>query len=146
MIAAVGTGGGLDSTGQPTVVAGGKLGGTFTLDLQYDRLQGHNGFSTGGSAVIPLFRVPGPQLDPKKHYIKLYAEPGIGYRAGGGSFGFYSSAQLLVMLISDERWEKRTPYIEFQHRFPLDSPLQGDNRLSIGILFAICRACDVGSN
>jgi len=142
MLLAFGGGGGLDANGRPTTVVGGKIGGTFTLDLQYDRLQGNNGFSTGGSAVVPLFRFPGPMQNPRKKYIKVYAEPGIGYRAGGGAFGFYSSAQMLVMLVSDQRWEKPMPYIEYQHRFPFDSPLQGDNRLSISVLIAFCRVCD----
>jgi hypothetical protein len=145
MILAGGGGGGLDSNGQPTVVAGGKIGGAFTLDLQYDRIQGHNGFSAGGSAVLPLFRFPGPQENKNKNYIRVYAEPGVGYRAGGGTFGFYSSAQALVLLVSDARWEKPIPYIEFQRRFPFNSPLQGDNRLSIGVMIAFCRACDQGN-
>jgi hypothetical protein len=141
LILAVGGGGGLDANGQPTVAAGGKIGGAFTLDLQYDRMQGQNGFSTGGSAVVPLFRFPGPRENRNQHFIRVYAEPGIGYRASGGAFGFYSSAQALVLLVSDSTMEKPIPYIELQHRFPFGSPLQGDNRLSIGVMFAICRDC-----
>lgn len=141
MIMATGTGGGLDSSHQPLEFAGVKLGGAFTVDLQYDRIQGKNGFSTEGSAVLPVFRVPAPQLNPKRKYLKLYAEPGVGYRAGGGGFGGYSSAKVMLLLISDARWGKASPYIEFQRRFPFESPLEGDNRLTIGVSVPICQGC-----
>jgi len=146
LIMAAGTGGGLDANHQPVEFAGIKLGGAFTLDLQYDRTQGHSGFSTEGSAVLPLFRVPGPQTDPKKKYLKVYAEPGVGYRAGDGNFGGYSSAKLMVVLISDARWGDASPYVEFQRRFPFESPLQGDNRLTIGVMLPFCRGCALGAN
>ena len=64
LILAAGGGGGLDSAHQPTSFAGVKMGGPFSLDLQYDRIQSQNGFSTEGSAVIPLFRVP--RFQPNK--------------------------------------------------------------------------------
>lgn len=141
LIMAAGTGGGLDSAHQPVEFAGVKLGGAFTLDLQYDRIQGNNGFSTEGSAVLPLFRVPGPQLNQKRKYLKLYGEPGVGYRAGNGAFGGYSSAKVMLLLISDTGWGHASPYVEFQRRFPFESPLQGDNRLTIGVIVPLCQGC-----
>ncbi len=143
LILAAGTGGGLDANHQPVEFAGVKLGGAFTLDLQYDRTQGHSGFSTEGSAVLPLFRVPEPQTDPKRKYLKFYAEPGVGYRAGDGDFGGYSSAKVMVLLISDARWGNTSPYVEFQRRFPFESPLKGDSRVTIGVMMALCRGCGV---
>ena len=143
LILASGMGAGLDSSHQPVEFAGVKVGGAFTVDLQYDRIQGKSGFSTEGSAVLPFFRVPGPQRDAKKKYIKLYAEPGLGYRAGGGAFGGYSSAKVMLLLISDARWGNASPYVEFQRRFPFESPLQGDNRLTIGVAVPICQGCGI---
>jgi hypothetical protein len=138
-------GGGADlgSAYQPSVFAGTRLGGAITLDLKYDAIQGKSGFSTQGTGVVPLFRFPGPQEDPKKKFIKLYAEPGVGYRAGGGPFGFYSSAGLLVLLLSDTKSLTPMPYVEFERRFPFNSPLGGDNRVSVGVAFALCRGCGV---
>jgi hypothetical protein len=137
LILAAGGGGGLDSNRQPTSFAGVKIGGALALDLDYDRIQGKNGFSTAGSAVIPLFRIPPPKLNQNKMFLRTYAEPGIGYRAGGGTFGFYSSAKLLCILFSVPKWQDSSPYVEFERRFPFDSPLQGDNRLTIGVMLAI---------
>lgn len=134
-------GGGVDSTGQPTSFAGVKGGDLIVLDLQYDRIQGKSGFSTEGSAMLPMFRVPRAQEDKNKKYLKAYAEPGVGYRAAGGPFGGYASAKVMLALLSDERWGKPMPYIEFQHRFPFDSPMQGDTRVAIGVMVAICRHC-----
>jgi hypothetical protein len=134
-ILAVGGGGGLDSNHQATGFAGLKFGSAIALDLQYDRIQGKNGFSTAGSAVIPTFRIP-PLKPHENMFLRTYAEPGIGYRAGGGTFGFYSSAKVMVVLFSMKKWGDSSPYIEFERRFPFDSPLQGDNRVSIGFMFS----------
>jgi len=141
LVFAAGGGGGADSAGQPTSFAGVKVGDLAVLDLQYDRIQGKSGFTTEGSAMLPLFRVPRPQEDKNKKYLKVYAEPGVGYRAGGGTFGGYTSAKVMVALFSDERWGKPMPYIECQHRFPFDSPMQGDTRVAIGLMIAVCRHC-----
>ena len=149
LLAAAGGGGGLDSSGNPTTFAGVKIGAGFiTLDLQYDRIQAHSGFSTEGSAIIPLFRVPrfkkltipGPHQDEddNKRFIRVYAEPGVGYRAGGGSFGGYTSAKMLLLLFPDD---KAQPYIELQRRFPFNSPMQGDNRIALGLMLTICEHC-----
>jgi hypothetical protein len=136
MMAAVGGGGGWDSTNQSNAFAGVKVALLFplSLDLQYDRIQGHSGFSTEGSAVIPLFRVPGFQPFSKKNFVRVYAEPGVGYRAGGAPFGGYSSAKVLALLWIPPRNGDWSPYIEFQRRFPFESPLQGDNRITIGVM------------
>jgi len=142
LLLAAGGGGGLDSAHQPTSFAGVKVGGPFSLDLQYDRIQGHSGFSTEGSAVLPLFRVPRFRENKENKFIKVYAEPGVGYRAGGGPFGGYSSAKILAVLLMD-KWSDNwvAPYVEFQRRFPFESPLQGDNRLTIGVMLAVCAHC-----
>ena len=149
MVVAAGGGGGLDYFHQPTEFFGVKLGGAFTLDLQYDRIQGNSGFSTEGSALIPLFRVPpiqkylipGMKQDRDRKFLKLYAEPGVGYRAGNGSYGGYSSAKVMVALLSDAWKGNASPYVEFQRRFPFGSPMQGDNRVAIGVMIAICGQC-----
>lgn len=150
LMAAAGGGGGLDSSHQPTAFAGVKIGGIVcpcSLDLQYDRIQGHNGFSTEGSAVLPLFRFPRFQEsvhpgfehdDDDKRFLRIYAEPGIGYRVGGGAFGQYASAKVLLLLFPDE---KPQPYLEFQRRFPFNSPMQGDNRLTVGVMLTVCEHC-----
>lgn len=142
LILAAGGGGGWDFAHQPNAFAGVKVGGPVSLDLQYDRIEGHSGFSTEGSAVIPLFRIPRYQPFSTRKFVKLYAEPGLGYRAGAGPFGGYSSAKVLAALLTDtwsDNWV--APYIEFQRRFPFDLPLQGDNRISIGLMVALCGSC-----
>ena len=140
-LAAVGAGAGLDSAHQPVSFAGAKIGGPFSLDLQYDRTQARNGFSTEGSAVVPLFRFPSPQAKPGKAFLRTYAEPGIGYRAGDGNFGGYSSAKIMLLLWNGPGKSGAWPYLEFQRRFPFESPLEGDDRLSIGFMIAICGQC-----
>ncbi len=142
LILAAGGGGGLDSNGQPTSFAGVKIGGPFSLDLQYDRIQAHSGFSTEGSAQIPLFRIPRFRAEKQIKFVEVFAEPGVGYRAGDGAFGGYSSAKILAVLLTDTWADNWTaPYIEFQRRFPFGSPLQGDNRLTIGVMLALCNHC-----
>jgi hypothetical protein len=150
LLAGAGSGGGWDSSRQPAVFAGIKIGGMAcpcSLDLQYDRVQGHNGFSTEGSAVLPLFRfprfkesvLPGSQKnEDNARFLRVYAEPGIGYRAGGRPFGQYTSAKVLFLLFPDD---KAQPYLEFQRRFPFNSPLQGDNRLTVGLMLTLCAHC-----
>jgi hypothetical protein len=137
MMLAAGGGGGWDSTGQTNGFAGVKIGGPYTLDLQYDRIQGHNGFTTEGSAVIPIIRFPHFQENRKGKFVKIFAEPGVGYRAGDGPYGGYSSAKVMAVLVTD-KWSDNiaSPYVEFQRRFPFDSPLQGDNRITFGWMIA----------
>lgn len=94
--------------------------------------------------MLPVFRFPGPQKDKAKNYLRVYAEPGAGYRTGG-FLGGYASAKVMMVLFSDERLTslqtKWSPYVEVQRRFPFGSPLQGDNRVAVGIMFAICKDC-----
>jgi hypothetical protein len=143
LIIAAGSGGGWDFTHRPNAFGGIKIGGEATLDLQYDRIQGHSGFSTEGSAVLPLFRLPGYKPFKERKFVKVFAEPGVGYRAGAGSFGGYGSAKAMAVLLTDtwsDKWV--APYVEFQRRFPFGSPLQGDNRIGFGVmLVALCEHC-----
>jgi hypothetical protein len=142
-------GGGWDTKNQPTTFAGVKMGspilgfgGPFNMDLQYDRISGQNGFSVEGSGVLPLFRVPAFRPGEDRLLFKVYAEPGAGYRAGGGPFGGYASAKALVLFGS--KWVedgRPSPYIEFQRRFPFNSPLEGDNRIAAGIMWVLCDRC-----
>jgi len=160
LLEAVEAGGGWSTTPvlSPTAYGGVKLGlpvkltpgnppktlYTFTLDLGYDRMASRNGFSTEVSAMLPVYRFPGPQKDTSKNYLRIYAEPGAGYRAGG-ILGGYASAKVMMVLFSDLRLTstqtKWSPFVEVQRRFPFSSPLQGDNRVAVGLMFAICKEC-----
>jgi len=123
----------------PAAYGGVKLGGDgFTLDMGYDRFEGHSGFSAEASAMLPIFRLPGPQKNEKKNYLRVYAEPGVGYHAGG-SWDGYASAKVMVVLFSDYRLTTTStwsPFVELQRRFPFNSPLHGDNRIAVGIMWA----------
>jgi len=142
LLLAAGGGGAWDSAHQPVAFAGVKVGGPFSIDLQYDRIKGKSGFSAESSAVMPLFRVPSFRENKEIKFLKVYAEPGIGYRAGGGPFGGYTSAKVMAVLLTDtwsDKWA--APYVEYQRRFPFESPLQGDNRLTFGMMLAVCAYC-----
>ena len=159
LLAAAEGGGGLLSPGasQPTAYAGAKLGFpvefgkfdpakpdyTFTLDLGYDRVQARHGFSTEISVMLPVWRYPKPQVDESKNFVRIYAEPGVGYRAGGGPFGGYGSAKIMISLLSDKRlnFSKASPFLEVQRRFPLSAPLEGDTRFTVGVMIALCNHC-----
>jgi hypothetical protein len=145
LILAAGGGGGLDNAHRPTSFAGikiGGMGGPISLDLQYDRMQAKNGFSTEGSAVLPLFRIPSFKPAKERKFVKVFAEPGLGYRAGDGPFGGYSSAKVMAVLLTDTWSDNWTaPYVEFQRRFPFESPLEGDNRFTFGLMLAVCEHC-----
>ena len=137
-------GGGLDHAHDPTAFAGCKIGsGPLVLDLGYDRIHGSNGFSTELSGMLPIFRIPWKPKNESSQYLRFYAEPGVGYRAGGAPFGGYSSAKVMVALMSDKKLygDYVLPYIEYQHRFPFNSPLRGDNRIAIGVMVTICGHC-----
>ena len=143
-------GGGFTSGPQPTAYAGIKVGGdllphpfTWNLDMGYDRLRGHNGFSIATSGMLPVFRYPGPQKNEFKNYLRVYAGPGIGYRTAGGGIGPYLSANVMVALFSDNRLGLNypSPYIAYQRRFPMGNFTQGDNRVTFGIMVALCRDC-----
>lgn len=142
LIAAAGAGGGWHPGYQPNSFAGVKLGiGGLTMDLQYDRLKAQNGFSIEGSGMIPVLRVPRWRPKNDRLLFRLHAEPGVGYRAGGGPFGGYSSGKVLVLI--GNKWVDGgvSPYIEFQRRFPFNSPLDGDNRITFGFMWALCEHC-----
>ena len=137
-------GGGLDSMRHPTAQAGVKIGsGPLVLDLSYDRVHGHNGFSTELSGMLPVFRFPLTPKTESTRYVRFYAEPGVGYRAGGAPFGGYASAKVMAALISDKRIYQgySLPYIEYQHRFPFNSPLRGDDRIAVGVMVTVCGHC-----
>lgn len=140
-------GGGLFSSSNsgPTAYAGFKFGGTgATLDLGYDRIPAHSGFSTEFSGMLPVFRFPRPQSNEMKKYLRVYAEPGLGYRFGGG-VGTYASAKVMMVLFSDHQLTSSrppwVPFIEVQRRFALQPDQHGDFRIMIGIISAICEHC-----
>lgn len=159
LLLAVDAGGGVDSNSQrqPTAYAGLKLGfgccftgkhpretgTTVTLDLGYDRLQSRSGFSTELSFILPILRFPQPGSNDSKNYLRIYAEPGAGFRAGGGEFGGYASAKVLIALLSNRRIfsGKASPILEIQRRLPLSSLLHGDTRLTIGLMAVVCKHC-----
>lgn len=116
---------------------------TVTLDLAYDRISGRSGFSTEGSLMLPLFRYPKPSSDESRNFLRVYAEPGVGRRAGDGAFGAYSSAKVMFVLLSDKRLglEGASPFVEVQRRFPFNSPLRGDTRITFGVMVALCNGC-----
>jgi hypothetical protein len=161
LMLAAAAGGGFDSNSprQPTVYGGVKVGApvgfdgkvpskryrTVTLDLGYDRTQSRSGFSAELSFLLPIARFPKPQIDRNKNYLRIYGEPGAGYRAGGGNFGVYASAKLMVAILSDERLisdkDIPSPFVEIQHRFPIASDPHGDTRLVVGLMLAVCKHC-----
>jgi hypothetical protein len=142
LVAAVGGGGGWRSGSEPNSFAGVRLGfGVINMDLQYDRLNAQNGFSIEGSSMVPLLRAP--RYNPKndKLFLRAYAEPGLGYRAGSGPFGQYASGKVLVLFGDGWVNDKVSPYVEYQRRFPFNSPLDGDNRIAFGFMWALCEHC-----
>lgn len=145
IVMAAESGGGFTPGGlQPTAYAGVKFGiGSIVLNLGYDRLHAHDGFATQFSGMLPVFRFPGPQKNESKNYLRVYAEPGIGYRAGGGGFGGYLSGGVTVALLSDKRLDLKrvSPYIEYQRRVPFTAPGRGDNRFTFGLMMALCAHC-----
>ena len=72
-------------------------------------------------------------------------EPGVGYRAGKGHFGGYGSAKVMIAVLSDARLTRSdaapSPFLEIQRRLPFGSPLRGDTRITIGLMFAVCNHC-----
>lgn len=142
-------GGGRFSSSNPgtTAYGGFKIGGAgVTLDLGYDRIPAHNGFSTEVSGMLPVIRFPRPQRNEMKNYLRIYAEPGLGYRAGGG-VGTYASAKVMMVLFSDHKLTTSgsnwTPFIEVQRRFALQPDQHGDFRIMLGIISAICEHCGI---
>jgi len=120
---------------QPDIAAGGRIGRIISLDLNYDCIQGHSGFSVQNTAILPVLRYPQFKPGVRQKFVKLFIEPGVGYRFGQGPFGPYTSARALPLLTS--HWTYGTPYVEFQHRFPFGNPWEGDNRVTVGYMMAI---------
>lgn len=138
------SGGGFTPGSQATAYAGVRMGiENVVLNLGYDRVRAHNGFATQFSGMIPVFRFPGPQKNESRNYLRIYAEPGIGYRAGGGGFGGYLSGGVMVALLSDKRLDLKglSPYFEYQRRAPFAAPGHGDNRFTFGLMLALCSHC-----
>jgi hypothetical protein len=158
MLLAANVGGGFDANAprQPTAYTGIKVGiscciagkhpretgRTVTLDLGYDRLRSNNGFSAELSTMLPIVRFPRPSNDPQ-NYLRIYAGPAGGFRAGAGDIGLYASAKLVVALLSNRRIFafKTSPIVEIQHRFPFATPMHGDLRLTVGMMVALCKHC-----
>ena len=55
----------------------------------------------------------------KKGFLKIFGEPGIGYRVGGGGSGSYASTKVLLVWLTDKWTDGVRPYVEIQHRFPI---------------------------
>lgn len=139
MLAAESGGGFSGGPRQPAAYAGVRMGiENYVLNLGYDRLRAHDGFATQLSRMVPAFRVPGPQENKAKNYVRVYLEPGIGYRTGGGGFGGYLSGGVMAALLSDKRLGLMglSPYIEYQRRVPFSAPGRGDNRFTFGVMLA----------
>ena len=148
LLAAEGGGGFFAGPSQPTAYGGLKAGlNNFVLSFGYDRIHAQNGFSGELTGMIPVVRFPGPQKNEFANYVRIYAEPGIGNRAGGGGFGPYLSGKVMVALLSDNRLRlgsdslPASPYIEYERRFPFQSLGQGDNRITFGLMLTLCRSC-----
>ena len=125
-------------------------GRTVTLDLGYDRIASHNGFATEVSAMLPVFRVPGPQTDPNKNYLRVYFEPGVGYHAGAG-LGGYASAKVMFVFFSDRRLREAadhnlSPFVELQRRLPFGEWRDGDTRVTFGVMLAACNHCGLATD
>jgi hypothetical protein len=133
--------------GLPVSVKGGYPGTllrTVTLDLGYDRMQSRGGVSAELSMMLPMGQFPRPGTKDAK-YVRVYVEPGAGYRVAAGGFGPYASAKVMLALFSDD-WltaidAPACPFLEIQRRFPLTSPLRGDTRVVIGLMAAWCNHC-----
>ncbi|HEV3038766.1 MAG TPA: hypothetical protein VHA33_13400 [Candidatus Angelobacter sp.] len=131
----------------PTAYGGIKFGGGgIVFDVGYDHIKSHDGVAVELSGLVPVFRFPRPQHDESKNYLRVFAEPGMGYR-GPGVIGGYLSAKMMFVLFSDIRLTsastKFSPYIEVQRRIPFNAPSQGDNRISLGLMFALCEDCGI---
>ncbi|HUL72504.1 MAG TPA: hypothetical protein VLT86_05345 [Vicinamibacterales bacterium] len=118
---------------------------TVTLDLGYDHVASHSGLGTELSAMVPVFRSPGPQTDPRRNYLRVYVEPGVGYHAGTG-LGGYASAKMMFAVFSDRRLRTEggnvwSPYVELQRRLPFGHWRDGDTRFTFGIIAAVCNRC-----
>jgi hypothetical protein len=151
-------GGGFDSSAprRPAGYAGIKFGAgccargkhpreharTITFDLGYERFRSRDGVSGELSAMIPVIRFPNPGTNAAKKFLRVYAEPGLGVRMGAGTFAYYSG-KAMIALMSDRKIAtfSGSAILEIQRRFPVTSPLHGDTRVTIGIMYPLCRHC-----
>jgi hypothetical protein len=158
MVVAIVGGGGLDSSSprRPVEYAGIKVGAdccvrgkhpfehalTVTLDVGFDRLRSRNGVSAELSVMIPVLRFPNPGTNASQTYIRIYAEPGGGLRAGGGEFAYYSLKGMFALMSGKQiSTFSVSPIVELQRRFPFTSLRRGDTRLMIGLMYPLCRHC-----
>ena len=118
-----------------------EKGRTITLDLGYDRLGSSNGFSAEISTMIPVVRFPRPRSEAS-NYLRVYAEPGVGMRAGGDG-GAYLSGKVMIAWLSDARIFRagNSPFVEIQGRFALGDSHRHDIRLLAGAIVTLCRHC-----
>ena len=118
-----------------------ERGRTITLDVGYDRVGHTNAIATELSVMIPVIRFPQPRSGTSD-YLRIYAEPGVGMRAGSG-FEPYASGKVMLALLSDQRIFKLqgSPFIEIQGRLTLLAPHRRDIRLLAGAIVGLCKHC-----
>lgn len=150
-------GGGATAGGGPSLFGGIKIGfgccvtgkhphergRTITLDVGYDRVGARNAVATELSVMIPVARFPQPRRRTSS-YLRIYAEPGVGMRAGSG-FEPYASGKVMLAYLSDQRIFKLqgSPFIEIQGRLTLPSPHRRDMRLLAGAIVGLCKHCGI---
>ena len=119
-----------------------ERGEVVTMDVGWDRLRGRSAASFEMSLMVGVVRFPRPLPNQSRRFVRLYAEPGVGVRAGGGSFAYYS-AKAMIAFMSDDQILKfaNGPIVEIQHRFPFNSLSRGDTRILIGVMAPLCRHC-----
>lgn len=155
LVFALNAGGGTSAQGNPSLFGGLKIGfgccisgkhpndtgRTITLDLGYDRTESHNGFSSEVSVMIPVVRFPRPR-SKASNYLRVYAEPGVGARAGKG-FGTSASGKVMLAWLSDQRIFKLegSPFVEIQGRLTLFAPHRRDVRILAGAIVGLCKHC-----
>ena len=118
-----------------------ETGRTVTLDLGYDRVDSHSGFSGELSLMVPILRFPPPRRETST-YLRIYGEPGFGLRAGKG-FGPYASGKVMLAFLSDDRIFRfaASPFVEIQTRVPLLEPHRRDIRILAGAIATLCKHC-----
>jgi hypothetical protein len=118
-----------------------ETGRTITLDIGYDRIAEHDGLSTELSVMLPVVRFPQPRTTTA-NYLRVYAEPGVGVRAGERP-GIHASAKVLVAFLSDERIFnfKGSPFVEIQGRIMAPAPHRREVRILAGVIIGLCRHC-----
>lgn len=117
-------------------------GDTVIFDVGWDRLRGRSALSLEMSLMMGLVRIPGAIRDRSRRFVRVYAEPGVGIRASGGAFAYYSAKAMIAFMSDRQIAEGRNgPMIEIQHRFPFSSLSRGDTRILIGWMAPLCKHC-----